>query len=275
MESSNQFFDIITWVITIAVLAAILLPQIFKILREYERAVVFRLGKFHKTKGPGLIMLIPFIDKIERVDLRVLTINVDRQEVITKDNVTVHVDAITFFRVIDAEAATIQVEKYIHATSMLAQTTLRSIVGQVELDELLAERDKVNKNIQEIIDRQTDPWGIKVVSVEVRDVVLPENMKRAMARQAETERDRRAKVINAEGEFQAAERLVEAATMMREAPMALQLRFLQTMSDISEENATFAFMPLPMEMLEVFKNMSGVDVPPQISDDSNDTDNES
>ncbi|WP_445663984.1 SPFH domain-containing protein [Fodinibius sp. AD559] len=275
MESSNQFFDIITWVITIAVLAAILLPQIFKILREYERAVVFRLGKFHKTKGPGLIMLIPFIDKIERVDLRVLTINVDRQEVITKDNVTVHVDAITFFRVIDAEAATIQVEKYIHATSMLAQTTLRSIVGQVELDELLAERDKVNKNIQEIIDRQTDPWGIKVVSVEVRDVVLPENMKRAMARQAETERDRRAKVINAEGEFQAAERLVEAATMMREAPMALQLRFLQTMSDISEENATFAFMPLPMEMLEVFKNMSGVDVPPQISDDSNDSSDES
>lgn len=275
MESSSQFFDMITWIITIVVLAAILLPQIFKILREYERAVVFRLGKFHKTKGPGLIMLIPFIDKIERVDLRVLTINVDRQEVITKDNVTVHVDAITFFRVIDAEAATIQVEKYIHATSMLAQTTLRSIVGQVELDELLAERDKVNKNIQEIIDRQTDPWGVKVVSVEVRDVVLPENMKRAMARQAETERDRRAKVINAEGEYQAAERLVEAATMMKEAPMALQLRFLQTMSDISEENATFAFMPLPMEMLEVFKNMSGVDVPPQISDDSNDSDEES
>ncbi len=274
MESSTQFFDMITWIITIAVLAAILLPQIFKILREYERAVVFRLGKFHKTKGPGLIMLIPFIDKIERVDLRVLTINVDRQEVITKDNVTVHVDAITFFRVIDAEAATIQVEKYIHATSMLAQTTLRSIVGQVELDELLAERDKVNKNIQEIIDRQTDPWGIKVVSVEVRDVVLPENMKRAMARQAETERDRRAKVINAEGEFQAAERLVEAATMMREAPMALQLRFLQTMSDISEENATFAFMPLPMEMLEVFKDMSGVDIP-QINDDSNDSDEQS
>jgi regulator of protease activity HflC (stomatin/prohibitin superfamily) len=275
MESSNQLFDMLTWIITIAVLAAILLPQIFKILREYERAVVFRLGKFHKTKGPGLIMLIPFIDKIERVDLRVLTINVDRQEVITKDNVTVLVDAITFFRVIDAEAAIIQVEKYIQATSMLAQTTLRSIVGQVELDELLAERDKVNKNIQEIIDRQTDPWGIKVVSVEVRDVVLPENMKRAMARQAETERDRRAKVINAEGEFQAAERLVEAATMMREAPIALQLRFLQTMSDISEENTTFAFMPLPMEMLEVFKDMSGVDLPPQISDDPNQPDDES
>lgn len=262
MEDSSALFDTLTWVITIAVLAAIILPQMFKILREYERAVVFRLGKFLITKGPGLIFLIPFIDKIERVDLRVLTINVDRQEVITKDNVTVHVDAITFFRVVDAEAAVIQVEKYIHATSMLAQTTLRSIVGQVELDELLAERDKVNKNIQEIIDRQTDPWGIKVVSVEVRDVVLPENMKRAMARQAETERDRRAKVINAEGEFQAAERLVEAATMMKEAPMALQLRFLQTMNEISEENATFAFLPLPMEMLEVFKDMSGVKLPP-------------
>jgi len=231
METDSSLFDTLTWVITIAILAAILLPQMFKILREYERAVVFRLGKFQKTKGPGLIFLIPFIDRIERVDLRVLTINVDRQEVITKDNVTVHVDAITFFRVIDAEDAVIQVEQYIHATSMLAQTTLRSIVGQVELDELLAEREKVNKNIQEIIDRQTDPWGIKVVSVEV------------------------------EGEFQAAERLGEAATMMKEAPMALQLRFLQTMTDISEENATFAFIPLPMEMLEVFKNMSGVDLP--------------
>ncbi len=274
MESNSQFFDMITWIVTIAVLAAILLPQIFKILREYERAVVFRLGKFHTTKGPGLIFLIPFIDKIERVDLRVLTINVDRQEVITKDNVTVHVDAITFFRVMDAEAAVIQVEKYIHATSMLAQTTLRSIVGQVELDELLANRDKVNKNIQEIIDRQTDAWGIKVVSVEVRDVVLPENMKRAMARQAETERDRRAKVINAEGEYQAATRLVEAATMMREAPMSLQLRFLQTMGDISEENATFAFLPLPMEMLEVFKDMSNVTPPSQGDKGSNQSDNE-
>jgi len=261
METSDSFFNLITWVVTIAVLAAILIPQVFKILREYERAVVFRLGKFLKTKGPGLIFLIPFIDKIERVDLRVLTINVDRQEVITKDNVTVHVDAITFFRVVDAEQAVIQVERYIEATSWLAQTTLRSIVGQVELDELLANRDKINKKIQEIIDRQTDPWGIKVTAVEVKDVVLPENMKRAMARQAETERDRRAKVINAEGEYQAAERLVEAAHMMEKAPMALQLRYLQTMSDISEENTTFAMIPLPMELLEVFKKISGSDLP--------------
>lgn len=244
------------WTITIVVFLVLLVPQMFKILREYERAVVFRLGKFHTTKGPGLIFLIPFIDRIERVDLRVLTINVDKQEVITKDNVTVNVDAINFFRVVDAEAAIIQVEQYIHATSMLAQTTLRSIVGQVELDELLANRDKVNKNIQEIIDRQTDPWGVKVVSVEVRDVVLPENMKRAMARQAETERDRRAKVINAEGEFQAAKRLVEAAQQIEKAPAALQLRFLQTMNEISEENATFAFIPLPMDFLEAFKKMN-------------------
>ncbi|MDX1672806.1 MAG: SPFH domain-containing protein [Balneolaceae bacterium] len=256
MDSPGGFVDSLTWIITIAVLAAILLPQMFKILREYERAVVFRLGKYIKTKGPGLIVLIPFIDKIERVDMRVLTINVERQEVITKDNVTVNVDAITFFRVVNAEQAIIQVEQYIEATTWLAQTTLRSIVGQVELDELLANREKINKKIQEIIDRQTDPWGIKVVSVEVRDVVLPENMKRAMARQAETERDRRAKVINAEGEYQAAQRLVEAAEMMQTAPIALQLRYLQTMSEVAEENVSYAFFPLPMDFLEGFRNLA-------------------
>lgn len=259
MEPTEVFSGYLTWVITLVVFFVLLAPQVFKILREYERAVVFRLGKFQSVKGPGLIILIPFIDKIERVDLRVLTINVDRQEVITKDNVTVNVDAITFFRVVDAEAAVIQVERYIHATSMLAQTTLRSIIGQVELDELLANREKINKQIQQNIDTQTDPWGIKVVSVEVRDVVLPENMKRAMARQAETERDRRAKVINAEGEFQAAERLVDAAKMIETAPAALQLRFLQTMNEISEENATFAFLPLPMDFLEAFKKMAPSD----------------
>ncbi len=257
MQNGEEFIDSLTWLITIVVLAAIILPQMFKIMREYERAVVFRLGKLLKAKGPGLVFLIPFIDKIERVDMRVLTINVDKQEVITKDNVTVNVDAITFFRVVDAEEAVIQVEQYIHATSMLAQTTLRSIVGQVELDELLANRDKINKSIQEIIDRQTDPWGIKVVSVEVRDVVLPENMKRAMARQAETERDRRAKVINAEGEFQAAERLVEAAKIIETAPAALQLRFLQTMGEVAEENTSFVMFPLPIDFLEAFKNMNG------------------
>lgn len=253
MEDAGQFTNLIVWVITIVIFLSVFLPQMFKIMREYERGVVFRLGKFQSTKGPGLIVLIPFIDKVERVDLRVLTINVERQEVITKDNVTVNVDAITFFRVVDAEKAVIQVERYIAATSMIAQTTLRSVLGQFELDELLAERDKINKQIQTIIDRQTDPWGIKVVSVEVKDVILPETMKRAMARQAESERDRRAKIINAQGEFEAATKLVEAGKMIEKTPTALQLRFLQTMNEISEENATFAFLPLPMDLLESFR----------------------
>ncbi len=247
------------WIFTVVALLAILLPQMFKIMREYERGVVFRLGKFHMTKGPGLIILIPFIDKVERVDLRVLTINVERQEIITKDNVTMHVDAITFFRVVDAERAVIQVEDYIGATSWLAQTTLRSVLGQAELDELLAERDKINKKIQDIIDKQTDPWGIKVVTVEVKDVILPESMKRAMARQAEMERDRRAKIINAQGEFQAAEKLVQAGKMIEKTPTALQLRYLQTMAEIGEENATFAILPFPINLLEAFKTAANGD----------------
>ena len=245
--------SILTWLGTLAVLATVVLPQIFKILREYERAVVFRLGKFQAVKGPGLIVLIPFIDRIERVDMRVLTINVTPQEVITKDNVTVQVDAIVFFRVMDAERAVIEVDQYRTATSRISQTALRSTVGEVELDELLAEREMVNKNIQEIIDRQTDPWGIKVTSVEVRDVILPENMKRAMANQAETERNRRANVINAQGEYEAAERLVQAAEMMGEAPEALQLRYLQTMADVSEERTTFALLPMPMDFSAPFR----------------------
>ncbi len=253
MDDPAAITNMLVWVITIVIFLSVFLPQMFKIMREYERGVVFRLGKFQATKGPGLIILIPFIDKVERVDLRVLTINVERQEVITKDNVTVHVDAITFFRVVDAERAIIQVERYIAATSMLAQTTLRSVLGQFELDELLAERDKINKQIQDIIDRQTDPWGIKVVSVEVKDVILPETMKRAMARQAESERDRRAKIINAQGEFEAATKLVEAGAMIEKTPTALQLRYLQTMNEISGENATFTYIPFPIEFLETFR----------------------
>ena len=253
MDDAGSLSNLIIWLITIVIFLSVFLPQMFKILREYERGVVFRLGKFQSTKGPGLIILIPFIDKVERVDLRVLTINVDKQEVITKDNVTVNVDAITFFRVVDAEKAVIQVERYIGATSMIAQTTLRSVLGQFELDEILSEREKINKKIQDIIDRQTDPWGIKVVSVEVRDVILPETMKRAMARQAESERDRRAKVINAQGEYEAAAKLVEAGGMIEKTPTALQLRYLQTMNEISEENATFTFVPFPMEFLESFR----------------------
>lgn len=253
MDDPGQLTNMLVWVITLVIFLSVFLPQMFKIMREYERGVVFRLGKFQATKGPGLIILIPFIDKVERVDLRVLTINVERQEVITKDNVTVNVDAITFFKVVDAERAVIQVERYIAATSMLAQTTLRSVLGQFELDELLAERDKINKQIQDIIDRQTDPWGIKVVSVEVKDVILPETMKRAMARQAESERDRRAKIINAQGEFEAATKLVEAGAMIEKTPTALQLRFLQTMNEISGENATFTYLPFPIEFLETFR----------------------
>jgi regulator of protease activity HflC (stomatin/prohibitin superfamily) len=249
----GQLTNMLVWVITLVIFLSVFLPQMFKIMREYERGVVFRLGKYQSTKGPGFIILIPFIDKVERVDLRVLTINVDKQEAITKDNVTVNVDAITFFRVVDAEKAVIQVERYIAATSMLAQTTLRSVIGQFELDEILAEREKINKKIQDIIDKQTDPWGVKVVSVEVRDVILPERMKRAMARQAESERDRRAKVINAQGEFEAAEKLVEAGKMIQKTPTALQLRYLQTMADLSEENSTFTFVPIPMDFLESFR----------------------
>lgn len=253
MDDPGSITNMLVWIITIVIFLSVFLPQMFKIMREYERGVVFRLGKFQATKGPGLIVLIPFIDKVERVDLRVLTINVDKQEVITKDNVTVNVDAITFFRVVDAERAVIQVERYIAATSMIAQTTLRSVLGQFELDELLAERDKINKQIQEIIDQQTDPWGIKVVSVEVRDVILPETMKRAMARQAESERDRRAKIINAQGEFEAAAKLVEAGEMIEKTPTALQLRYLQTMVELSDENSTFTFLPLPLDFLESFR----------------------
>jgi regulator of protease activity HflC (stomatin/prohibitin superfamily) len=252
-ESLFALTDLLTWVIVIVIFLGIVLPQMFKIMREYERAVVFRLGKFHMTKGPGLIILIPFIDKIERVDLRVLTINVDKQEVITRDNVTVHVDAIIFFRVVDAQKAIINVEQYYVATTWLAQTTLRSVLGQAELDELLAERDKINKHIQEIIDLHTDPWGIKVVTVEVRDVVLPQSMQRAMARQAEMERERRAKIINAQGEFQAAAKLVEAGKMIEATPVALQLRFLQTMSEVGGENSTHTFLPIPMNFLEAFR----------------------
>ncbi|MFW6348377.1 MAG: slipin family protein [Cyclonatronaceae bacterium] len=256
----SELFDFgsgLVWLFTLVAVLIIVLPQIFKIMREYERGVVFRLGKFHMTKGPGLIVLIPFIDKVERVDLRVLTINVDTQEVITKDNVTVNVDAITFFRVVDAERAIINVENYISATSQLAQTTLRSVLGQVELDELLAERETINKKIQQLIDEQTDPWGVKVVTVEVRDVTLPESMRRAMARQAEMERDRRAKIINAQGEYQAAAKLVEAGQMIEKTPTALQLRYLQAMTEIGEENATFAILPFPISFLEAFGSSGG------------------
>lgn len=239
---------LISWAVPIIILVIIILPQAIRVLREYERGVIFRLGKLLGSKGPGLIFLIPIVDRMVRMDLRVVTIDVPRQEVMTRDNVPVSVDAVLYFRVIDPQAAVVKVENFLKATSLIAQTTLRSVLGQAELDELLAHRDKINQTLQEIIDRQTDPWGIKVTAVEVKDVALPDTMKRAMAKQAEAERERRAKIVNAEGEFQAAEKMVQAAAIMSKEPMALQLRFLQTMREISSEHNTTTFLPVPLDL---------------------------
>src|SRR5438045_5157971 len=237
------------WAAPILILAAIILPQAIRILREYERGVSFRRGKLLGAKGPGLILLIPMVDRMVKMDLRVVTIDVSKQEVMTRDNVPATVDAVVYFRVIDPIAAVIKVENFWKATSLIAQTTLRSVLGQAELDELLSHRDKINQTLQEIIDRQTDPWGIKVTSVEIKDVALPEGMKRAMANQAEAERESRAKIVNAEGEFQAAEKMVQAAAMISKEPIALQLRFLQTMREISSEHHPTTFFPLPIDLL--------------------------
>jgi regulator of protease activity HflC (stomatin/prohibitin superfamily) len=243
--------DLLPWMsvlLVLAVLAITLLPSAVRVLREYERGVVFRLGKLIGAKGPGLVLLIPIVDRMVRMDLRVVTIDVSKQEVMTRDNVPVTVDAVVYFRVMDPEAAVIKVENFLKATSLIAQTTLRSVLGQAELDELLSQREKINLTLQTIIDRQTDPWGIKVTAVEVKDVALPEGMKRAMAKQAEAERERRAKIVNAEGEFQAAEKMVQAAGIMSAQPIALQLRFLQTMREISSEHNTTTFLPVPIDL---------------------------
>src|SRR6516162_4340138 len=241
-----------TWVVVLFILAVVVLPQALRILREYERGVIFRLGKLLGAKGPGVIFLIPIVDRMVKMDLRVVTIDVAKQEVMTRDNVPVTVDAVVYFRVIDPVSAVVKVENFWKATSLIAQTTLRSVLGQAELDELLAHRDKINQTLQEIIDRQTDPWGIKVTSVEIKDVALPEGMKRAMAKQAEAERERRAKIVNAEGEFQAAEKMVQAAAMISKEPIALQLRFLQTMREISSEHNTTTFLPVPIDLFGPF-----------------------
>jgi len=240
------------WLLPVFALLVFVLPSMIRILREYERGVIFRLGKLLGSKGPGLIFLIPFVDRMVKVDIRVVTSDVPKQEMMTRDNVPVTVDAVVYFRVMDPEAAIVKVENYLKASSLIAQTTLRSVIGQAELDELLSQREKVNQQLQEIIDRQTDPWGVKVTAVEVKDVVLPETMKRAMAGQAEAERERRARVIHADAEFQAAEKLVQAAAMISVQPIALQLRFLQTMKEISGENNTTTFLPLPMELFSPF-----------------------
>lgn len=235
-----------------AVLVVLFLASAIKVLREYERAVIFRLGRVIQTKGPGLIILIPVIDKMVKVSLRLITMDVPSQDVITRDNVSVKVNAVVYFRVMDPTNATIEVENYLFATSQLAQTTLRSVCGQVELDELLSERDKINTQLQNILDKHTDPWGIKVATVEVKHIDLPQEMQRAMAKQAEAERERRAKVINAEGEFQAAGRLTEAAGIIHKHPEALQLRYLQTMREISSESNTTTFFPIPIDLLTPF-----------------------
>ena len=224
-----------------------------KILKEYERGVIFRLGKvLPKAKGPGIIIVAWPIDRMVRVSLRTVVLEVPPQDVITRDNVTVKVNAVVYFRVIDPKQAVVQVENYLYATSQIAQTTLRSILGQAELDELLAEREKLNQALQQVIDRQTEPWGVKVSTVEVKNVDLPQEMQRAIARQAEAERERRAKIINAEGEYQAAARLAEAAAVIAREPVALQLRYLQTLAEIATENNSTTIFPVPVDMLKAF-----------------------
>jgi len=239
------------WVIAV-IFIVFFLASAIRILREYERGVIFRLGRVIRTKGPGLIILIPVIDKMVKVSLRLVAMDVPPQDVITRDNVSIKVNAVIYFRVMDPTKATIEVENYLFATSQLAQTTLRSVCGQVELDELLAERDKINTQLQSILDHHTDPWGIKVSTVEVKHIDLPEEMQRSMARQAEAERERRAKVINAEGEFQAATRLAEAAEIIQKYPEALQLRYLQTLREISSESNSTTFFPIPIDLVKPF-----------------------
>jgi len=229
-----------------------LLSSMVKIAREYERGIVFRLGRLLGAKGPGVILLIPMVDRMLKIDLRVVTLDIPRQEMMTRDNVPVTVDAVVYFRVVNAEDAVVKVENFAKATYLVAQTTLRSMLGQHELDELLAQRDRINQQLQRVIDEATEPWGIKVTAVEVRDVILPEGMKRAMAKQAEVERERRAKIINAEGEFQAAEKLVLAANKIATQPIALQLRYLQTLAEVASEQNSTTIFPIPIDLLTPF-----------------------
>ena len=246
-------------VIAIVILVLLFLSAAIRILNEYERGVIFRLGRVLAAKGPGLIILIPVIDKMIRVSLRLVALDVDPQDVITRDNVSVKVNAVIYFRVVDPIKAIIEVENYSYAMSQLAQTTIRSVCGQAELDDLLAEREKINAELQEILDTHTDPWGIKVANVELKHIDLPQEMQRAMARQAEAERERRAKVINAEGEYQAATKLAEASAIIEGHPTALQLRYLQTVSEMSAETNTTTIFPVPLELFKPFLKMFGKD----------------
>ncbi len=246
------------FLIAVGIIALILIAAAIRVAREYERGVIFRLGRLlPQPKGPGLFLLIPIIDRMVRVDLRTITLNIPPQEVITKDNVPARVNAVAYFRIVDPSAAIVQIENFLMATSQIAQTTLRSVLGQHVLDELLSEREKINLILQGIIDEQTQPWGIKVSIVEVKDVEIPSGMQRAMARQAEAERERRAKVINAEGEFQASERLHDAALVMEATPIALQLRYLQTLLEISNNQATTIVFPAPIDLLKPLLGKDG------------------
>jgi regulator of protease activity HflC (stomatin/prohibitin superfamily) len=246
MEQISVFLSVIF------LFGAIILANAVRILREYERGVIFRLGRLIRVKGPGLILLIPFIDKMVKVSLRTVVLDVPPQDVITRDNVSIKVNAVVYFRVIQPDKAIVEVENFLFATSQLSQTTLRSILGQSELDELLAERDKINRELQKIIDNQTEPWGIKVSNVEVKHIDLPAEMQRAMARQAEAERERRAKVIHAEGEFQASQRLADAAKVIEGHPTALQLRYLQTLTEVASERNSTTIFPVPIDMIAPF-----------------------
>lgn len=236
----------------IALIIVVLIPSTVKILKEYERGVIFRLGRLLGTKGPGFFLIIPFVDQMTKRDLRVVTMDVTPQEVITKDNITVRVNAVIYFRVVNPEDSVVNVNDYIRATSQIAQTTLRNVLGQSELDELLTQREKLNLMLQKIIDEHTDPWGIKVATVEIKEVELPEQMRRMMAAQAEAERERRAKIIHAEGEFQASEKLAQAGAVIAREPVTLQLRYLQTLTEIATEKNSTVIFPLPMDLIKMF-----------------------
>jgi len=255
----DELIGLIPILAVAGVVIAGLVGSAVKVVQEYERGVIFRLGRLVGAKGPGLFFIIPFIDRMVKVDLRTVTLDIPSQEAITRDNVTVRVNAVAYFRVVDPEAAIVRVENYLRATSLISQTTMRSVLGQSELDELLSNREEINQRLQQIIDEQTEPWGVKVSVVEVRDVELPQTMQRAMARQAEAERDKRAKVIHAEGEFMAAQQLSEAANIINAAPSALQLRYLQTLSDISSDQSRTIIFPLPMDLISAFLGTGAAD----------------
>jgi len=242
------------WVIAVIVIVVLLiiLPTSIKIVQEYERGVIFRLGRLMGAKGPGFFMIIPFVDRMVKMDLRVVTMDVPPQDIITKDNVTVKVNAVVYFRVVDPESAVVKVLDHIRSTSLISQTTLRNVLGQSELDELLAQREKLNQVLQKIIDEQTDPWGVKVTIVEIKDVELPETMRRSMAAQAEAERERRAKIIHADGEYQAAQRLADAAKIIGSEPATIQLRYMQTLTEIASEKTNTIIFPMPIDLFSAF-----------------------